>query len=57
MKEKREESASDLVQQVNILHEQMMQIYISEISALKIRIAHLEEENKVLNERLRSYEG
>ena len=57
MKEKREESASDLVQQVNILHEQMMQIYTSEISALKIRIARLEEENKVLNERLRSYEG
>lgn len=53
---KHEESASTLVQQVQMLHDQMMEIYTTEINALKIQVARLEEQNKNLHERLRRYE-
>ena len=52
-----DDSASRLVQQVNDLHNEMMEIYNSEIKSLKITVAILQEKNKALQERLKKYEG
>ena len=52
-----DDSASRLVQQVNDLHNEMMEIYNSEIKALKITVAVLQDQNKVLKERLKKYES
>ncbi len=51
------DSASKLVQQVNDLHNEMMEIYNREIKSLKITVAILQEKNKALQERLKKYEG
>lgn len=52
-----DDSASRLVQQVNDLHNEMMEIYNNEIRSLKITVAVLQEKNKALQERLKKYEG
>lgn len=52
-----DDSASKLVQQVNDLHNEMMEIYNREIKALKITVAVLQDQNKALKKRLEKYEG
>ena len=52
-----DDSATKLVQQVNDLHNEMMEIYNREIKSLKITVAILQEKNKALQERLKKYEG